>query len=191
MGAQEDNSGVKLTRRVAIRWVAASIAGVVTATTSLRNRKKAFAQLTKKAKVSDEPVVRVVTEPTRVMFTVEGPIPVGRGIELAGAESAFVAPNKLRLIEHTTHARLYVHFMFLGEEDPDRLIKLTVVLKDSSGNILRSLTRLCEDRRIEARKEKFLSAWVFRSTPTNTGAFRFDKDLVDRVGRIDVTFEEL
>ena len=139
-----------------------------------------------------EATVRVSTEPNRAMFTIDGPIPVGTGIKLVGAESRFVAPDKVRLVmESGSNARAFVRFAFLGEEDPDRLINLQMVFKDSSGNLISSMTRQCADRRIEARKEALLSAWVFRPTALNSETFRFDALLLEQLSRIELTFEEL
>ena len=136
-----------------------------------------------------QPAVRASAKPARVTFAVDGPIPLRRTIPLVWPSSHFIAPHEVELVKETSDARVMVSFMFLGEEDPDRLIRLTVVLIDSAGNKLATMTRNCNDQRIPAR-ETWVETNVVRLNPRNGENFPIDVGMVDRIDRIELMFEE-
>ena len=114
-------------------------------------------------------------------------------LQLIEASGHFVAPRNVRLRQIYESKRITIRFMFLGEEDPDRLINLTLVFKDENGNEIGRTSKKFPDHRIFAKQENARLAelnLMGRLFPENSEFFRIDYIDLDVVKQIEILFEE-
>jgi hypothetical protein len=162
--------------------------------------------------------VRAAAEPGRISFVVEGRIKAGRPVRLIprlvgdhngapqeggqqGVEDArrllavggtFVTPQVVAVAIQDFSADVRVDFMFAGEEDPGRHIRLTLRLRDAGGRELLAVTRECADGRILAREWAGKTSGSRRVvlSMSNSERLEIDKELARKIGQIEVVFED-
>jgi hypothetical protein len=110
-------------------------------------------------------------------------------VQLLAAGGRFVKPGHLSLRCVENAGQCEVRFLFMGPEDVERRIKVTVELRDANGVSLATMTRQCADGRIYARANREPDRSGSRREEMNLERFYFDPKLADRIEQVAVTFE--
>jgi len=109
---------------------------------------------------------------------------------LLAASGAFVAPRHVKVTPGSIKGKIHVKFMFLGEENPNRRIRVTLKLKWLLGG-WHTQSRDCEDQRIIAKQPvtQFRSRRPMRSKVNNV-IFVCGRVFVRSLRALEVSFEE-
>lgn len=137
--------------------------------------------------IQPEKVIPLVVIPTGENLTIDQIQQKEIALKLLAESGAFVIPRDIELRDMKYEGRIIVHFMFLGEEDPERRIEVIVRLKDASGNILNTLTRQSFDRRVYTKQKTiYLGRQFIPSIENIERLFVEDKEMFDRIAALDI-----
>lgn len=111
--------------------------------------------------------------------------------QLLAASGSFAAPRDITLSAKRTEGKIRVSFLFMGEEDSARRIRLTVNAKNASGSSLGTWSRDCSDQRIVARESNIQIGGNFKVSLQNSETFTTDSATLSNISGVVVTLEEL
>lgn len=94
-------------------------------------------------------------------------------------------------IEKTTKTIIDLDFMFVGEPDPHRIIRVRASLCGDDGAILDSKSVDTKDQRLAADTTEQSGTLILRQESYNSATFVFKTDLVARASKIQISFEVL
>lgn len=111
--------------------------------------------------------------------------------KLLAASGSFVAPRNVKVTDGSIKGKVRVSFLFLGEEDPDRRIRVTLKLRTALGRVIEPKTRECGDQRIAAKAGPVMVSRIKRyASSVNSAGFIFKKSLVTWIRSLEVIFDQ-
>ena len=188
----EASSKVKyrtITRRGLFGWLGAGAVAILMAPPASPGETKKGKSATPP---TDEGLLPTVDKATKLKYVVDIPTEPKAYVKLAPLEGRFV--KLIELSFQRQSGRVQMRFLFLGPEDPKRVIRVSLELIDSKGKSIRVLTQDAFDVRpgLQDGPQDVTGGEVsYMFLPTNEQAFQFEETELKAAKQAIIIMEEL